>query len=189
MATKYDHKIVNVVITTTASTEINCRRVVHNTPNTEYDPKRFAALKHRMRLHGCAPTFLIFPTGKIVCAGAKSIEVAKLALQRLLEHLRYYGEYLHPNPVVVVQNIVAHTDVGHRVHLDRLASEHWKNVSYESESFPGCTYRITIPSREKYMVLLIFYSGKVVITGAREKKHIEEAHENMMKFINKYKID
>ena len=185
----HDHEIVNVVITTTAAMEMNCDRIVRYTPNAEYDPKRFAALKHRMRLKGCAPTFLIFPTGKIVCAGAKSIDISKLALKRFLDHLRFNGEYLDASPEEVIQNIVAHVNVGHRIHLNRLADEHWKNVSYEPESFPGCTYRIKIPSRTKHMVLLLFYSGKVVITGATDPTHIQEAQEKMNEFIHDYKIN
>jgi transcription initiation factor TFIID TATA-box-binding protein len=37
------------------------------------------------------------------------------------------------------------------------------------------------------VVLLIFVSGKIVLTGAKEKKHIEQAFNIIYKELGKYK--
>jgi transcription initiation factor TFIID TATA-box-binding protein len=42
---------------------------------------------------------------------------------------------------------------------------------YEPEQFPGLIYRM----RDPRVVLLIFSSGKMVITGAKEEKEVERA--------------
>ncbi|EQD61179.1 transcription factor, partial [mine drainage metagenome] len=46
-----------------------------------------------------------------------------------------------------------------------------ENVEYEPEQFPGLVYRVEEPK----VVLLLFGSGKVVCTGAKEENEIEQA--------------
>jgi transcription initiation factor TFIID TATA-box-binding protein len=47
--------------------------------------------------------------------------------------------------------------------LEGLADQHSEYSTYEPELFPGLTYRMMNP----HVVLLIFVSGKIVITGAK----------------------
>jgi len=47
--------------------------------------------------------------------------------------------------------------------------------SYEPELFPGLIYRMVKPK----IVLLIFVSGKVVLTGAKVRSEIYEAFESI----------
>jgi transcription initiation factor TFIID TATA-box-binding protein len=60
-----------------------------------------------------------------------------------------------------VQNIVASIDVKFSIRLECFHSSHSQFCSYEPEVFPGLIYRMLKPK----VVLLIFVSGKVVITG------------------------
>jgi transcription initiation factor TFIID TATA-box-binding protein len=46
---------------------------------------------------------------------------------------------------------------------------------YEPEQFPGAIYRMNDPK----VVLLVFSSGKLVITGARREEQVYEAVERM----------
>ncbi len=46
---------------------------------------------------------------------------------------------------------------------------------YEPELFPGLIYRMVAPK----VVLLIFVSGKVVITGAKSREQLYEAFDKM----------
>ncbi|MCK4614990.1 MAG: TATA-box-binding protein, partial [Thermoplasmata archaeon] len=43
------------------------------------------------------------------------------------------------------------------------------------EQFPGMVYRI----KEPKVVLLLFSTGKIICTGARTKKDVEKALENL----------
>ena len=45
-----------------------------------------------------------------------------------------------------------------------------ENIEYEPEQFPGLVYRIKQPK----VVVLIFSSGKLVITGGKSPKECEE---------------
>jgi transcription initiation factor TFIID TATA-box-binding protein len=45
-----------------------------------------------------------------------------------------------------------------------------ENIEYEPEQFPGLVYRIKVPK----VVVLIFSSGKLVITGGKSQEECEE---------------
>ena len=54
-----------------------------------------------------------------------------------------------------------------------MASRHHNFSSYEPELFPGLIYRMIKPK----IVLLIFVSGKIVLTGAKVREEIYTAFE------------
>lgn len=56
-------------------------------------------------------------------------------------------------------------------------------LKYEPELFPGLIYRMINPK----VVLLIFVSGKIVLTGAKEREQIYEAFENMYPVLGEFK--
>uniref|UniRef100_A0A3Q4G8P7 TATA box binding protein n=1 Tax=Neolamprologus brichardi TaxID=32507 RepID=A0A3Q4G8P7_NEOBR len=61
------------------------------------------------------------------------------------------------------------------IRLEGLVLTHQQFSSYEPELFPGLIYRMIKPR----IVLLIFVSGKVVLTGAKVRGEIYEAFENI----------
>ncbi|MED6255554.1 TATA box-binding protein-like 2 [Ataeniobius toweri] len=73
-------------------------------------------------------------------------------------------------------------------HLPRLEQPggnylHIGKTCYEPELFPGLIYRMVKPR----IVLLIFVSGKVVLTGAKERAEIYEAFENIYPILKVFK--
>lgn len=62
-----------------------------------------------------------------------------------------------------LKNIVGSCDVKFPIRLEGLAYTHGHFSSYEPELFPGLIYRMVKPK----VVLLIFVSGKIVLTGAK----------------------
>ena len=67
-----------------------------------------------------------------------------------------------------IQNIVGSIDVGFCLRLECFHVCHSQLCSYEPELFPGLIYRLHEPK----VVLLIFVSGKVVITGRQRDNSI-----------------
>lgn len=57
-----------------------------------------------------------------------------------------------------------------------LAAYALPDVIYEPEQFPGLIYRM----REPKVVILLFTTGKLVITGAKKEEYIRTAVENLM---------
>ena len=62
---------------------------------------------------------------------------------------------------------MASADVKFPIKLEGLAFAHAMFANYEPELFPGLIYRMKQPK----VVLLIFVSGKVVLTGAKVRRH------------------
>jgi transcription initiation factor TFIID TATA-box-binding protein len=59
-----------------------------------------------------------------------------------------------------------------------------ENVMYEPEQFPGLIYRMTEPK----VVLLVFASGKLVITGAKREEQVHEAVEKIRAILIDYEL-
>jgi transcription initiation factor TFIID TATA-box-binding protein len=75
-----------------------------------------------------------------------------------------------------IQNYVCVTDLGEPVNLSALAiGLGLEKTEYEPEQFPGLVYR----SPDYESVLLVFGSGKTVITGAKSIEQAESAFENL----------
>lgn len=110
---------------------------------------------------------LIFRTGKIICSGARSQEDVKGATKKLIDLLKLGDVHIKEKPIIEVQNIVASAQMDFKVNLEMAALD-CEGTEYEPEQFPGLVLRLAEPKT----VMLIFMSGKMIITGA---KTIEDA--------------
>ncbi|KAJ3523080.1 hypothetical protein NMY22_g11607 [Coprinellus aureogranulatus] len=132
-------EIVPTLQTFVAAINQDCRLDVKTIslhgPNTEYNPKRSAAVI--MRIREPKTTALIFASGKMVVTGAQSDDDSRLASRNC--------------------------GVKFLVRLEGLAYSHRQFSSYEPEIFPGLIYRMNEPK----VVLLVFMSGKTVLTGCQ----------------------
>mmetsp|Transcript_53098 Transcript_53098/g.108249 ORF Transcript_53098/g.108249 Transcript_53098/m.108249 type:complete len:210 (+) Transcript_53098:278-907(+) len=172
----------NIVATVNLSCPLELKRIALQARNAEYNPKRFAAVI--MRIREPKTTALIFASGKMVCTGAKSEEQAKLASRkyaRIIQKLGFSAKFTE----FKIQNIVGSCDVKFPIRLEKLCTEHFRFCSYEPELFPGLIYRMLDPK----VVLLIFVSGKIVLTGAKDKRDIYEAFNNIFQTLTQFKKD
>lgn len=132
-----------------------------------------------MRIRDPKTTALIFASGKMVVTGAKSEDDSRLASRkyaRIVQKLGFDAKFSE----FKIQNIVGSCDVKFPIRLEGLAYSHGQFSSYEPEVscplstsrvaftqflqlFPGLIYRMLKPK----VVLLIFVSGKIVLTGAK----------------------
>lgn len=127
-----------------------------------------------MRIRDPKTTALIFASGKMVVTGAKSEDDSKLASRkyaRIIQKLGFNAKFTD----FKIQNIVGSCDIKFPIRLEGLASRHHNFSSYEPELFPGLIYRMLKPK----IVLLIFVSGKIVLTGAKVREEIYLAFESI----------
>ena len=81
------------------------------------------------------------------------------------------------NQEITVQNIVASADITSVLNLSAIAiGLGLENIKYEPEQFPGLVYRIDKPKD----AVLLFGSGKLVVTGGKKPKDAEEAVERLV---------
>ncbi len=100
----------------------------------------------------------------------------KTAIDLVAKQIEAAGIPINKNPEIVVQNIVASSDLGAQINLNAIAiTLGLENVEYEPEQFPGLVYRLDVPK----VVVLLFGSGKLVCTGARKPSDVEQAVERI----------
>ena len=164
--TEFDVKIENVVAFTSLGKDIPLTKLVDAMENAEYEPEQFPGLVYRTTEPRAAA--LIFSSGKIVCTGAKSIEMANVAMKRVVDRIRKVGIRLPTKFDVLVENIVASSKIKAQLNLEEIAFA-LENAEYEPEQFPGLVYRINEPR----VAFLLFSSGKIICTGAH---NIDDIH-------------
>ncbi|XP_039010193.1 TATA-box-binding protein isoform X3 [Hibiscus syriacus] len=170
----------NIVSTVNLDCKLDLKQIALQARNAEYNPKRFAAVI--MRIREPKTTALIFASGKMVCTGAKSEQQSKLAARkyaRIIQKLGFPAKFKD----FKIQNIVGSCDVKFPIRLEGLAYSHGAFSSYEPELFPGLIYRMKQPK----IVLLIFVSGKIVITGAKVRDETYTAFENIYPVLTEFR--
>ncbi|XP_065046332.1 TATA-box-binding protein-like isoform X2 [Musa acuminata AAA Group] len=141
--------IQNVVSTVNMDCKLDLKTIALLARNSEYNPKRFAAII--MRIREPKTTALMFASGQMVCTGAKSEQQSKLAARkfaRIVQKLGFPAKF-----------------------------------KYEPEIFPGLIYRM----RQSRMVLLIFASGKIILTGAKSEDDTHAAFENIYPVLTEFR--
>lgn len=162
------YNIENIVATVILQNNLDLNLIETRIPDVEYNPDQFPGLVYRMQQPKV--TALIFKSGKMVVTGAKSVMELIQAVKKILRTLIEKGIPIQGRPQIQIQNIVASANLHVFVDLER-AAEVLENNMYEPEQFPGLIYRM----RKPRVVLLIFSSGKMVITGAKREEEVKDA--------------
>ncbi|CAN7937941.1 unnamed protein product [Ixodes hexagonus] len=173
-------QLQNIVATVDLCCRLDLRRIALMARNAEYNPRRFAAVI--MRIREPRTTALLFQSGKVVCTGAKREDHSRVAARkfaRITQKLGFNAQFSD----FKIQNIVASADVGFLIKLEALALNHPQFSCYEPELFPGLVYRMVRPS----ILLLVFVSGKVVLTGAKVRQQLYQAFDNIYPILEKYR--
>ena len=167
--------IENVVASTKLADEFDLNKIEAELEGSEYNKEKFPGLIYRIKVPKAA--FLIFSSGKLVCTGSKNVEDVHPAIANMAKTLKSIGiENIYPEPEIIVQNIVASADLKTDLNLNAIAlGLGLENIEYEPEQFPGLVYRIKQPK----VVVLIFSSGKLVVTGGKSPVDCEEGVHNV----------
>eukprot|EP00762_Andalucia_godoyi_P001247 ANDGO_04950.mRNA.1 hypothetical protein len=176
--------VTNMVCTVNLGMPLDLPEIAQKARNTEYNPKRFAAVI--MRLRDPKATALIFSSGKLVVTGAKTTDSALTAgrkFARVIQRINpSYNDVSFKD--FKIQNMVATADMRFPIRLERLFDETKGGLAlYEPELFPGLVYKMISPK----VVLLIFVSGKVVLTGAKNIEDIGRAFKHITPILRQHR--
>jgi len=162
--------VENVVALTSIGQELDLETLADDLPTADYAPDHFPGLVYRTE--SPQGTTLIFRSGKVVCTGAQSVIAVEDALEMFFQELRELGIHVDDDPDITIENLVTSGDLDERLNLNAIAiGLGLANIEYEPEQFPGLVYRLDEPA----VVVLLFGSGKLVITGARTVEDAEAA--------------
>jgi transcription initiation factor TFIID TATA-box-binding protein len=164
--------VENIVASTSFAEKLDLDAIAQALEEAEYEPEQFPGLVYRLEDPKTAT--LLFRSGKANCTGAKNVENVRKTIDIIADKLRKLGigVYEKNQLKIVIQNIVAISDLGSELNLNEVAiGLGLENVEYEPEQFPGLVYRIDEPK----VALLLFGSGKLVCTGARRTEDVSIA--------------
>ena len=146
--------VENVVASASVDQKIDLNDVTKKFPDTEYHPDQFPGLVFRLESPRTAT--LIFRTGKMVCTGAKSEDMAVKAVKTVVQRLRKGKIKIKKDAVIQ-------------------AARKLPRSMYEPEQFPGLIHRMLDPKT----VILLFASGKLVCTGAKKEADVYRSVHNL----------
>jgi transcription initiation factor TFIID TATA-box-binding protein len=86
---------------------------------------------------------------------------------------------VEPRDTIKIVNVVASTGIGIEINLKQ-ATLALEGADYDPERFPGLVYRLSDPK----VVILLFGSGKLVITGCRKPEDAANAVDRIVKELN-----
>ena len=84
---------------------------------------------------------------------------------------------------IKIVNLVVTTDLNHKLCLEKIASV-LSNTEYNPDQFPGLVMRIKEPKTSA----LLFTSGKVVCTGAKDMADAKKAVHKIMDYLKKVNV-
>jgi|GEM_PF-61543 transcription initiation factor TFIID TATA-box-binding protein len=172
-------KIENIVASAKVTDYLDLPALASQIKDAEYNKKRFPGVVIRMQNPKIAA--LVFGSGKVVLTGAKSIESLSEGLEILGNLLRDLNIDIPQELTYKIQNIVTSADLGSGINLNKIAvGFNLDRIEYEPEQFPGLVYRLESPK----VVVLLFGSGKLIITGGKEP---EDAKKAVQKILNDLK--
>ena len=167
---KYESlKIENIVASGSVAGSIDLVAFSQKVENCELNKKRFPGAVYRIKDPKIAS--LIFSSGKIVLTGIRTHRALTDGLAVIMKSLQEAGVDTLKKPNVAVTNMVCSYDLGKYINLNKVAiTLNVENIEYEPEQFPGLVYRIKDPR----IVVLIFSSGKIILTGGRNLEDIRK---------------
>jgi len=170
-------KLQNVVSTFSLGVSgLNLHEIALRYGSLEFNPQNFAAAT--IRTTNPRTTALAFASGNMVVTGSKSTVESRWAARKYTRIFQTYGI-----PVMFknfeIQNVVASADVGFSIRLQGIADKYGLYVAFNNDLFPGLIFRSINPK----LVFLIFCSGRIVITGARNVNDIKATYEMLYRNI------
>jgi len=164
-------RLVNVVCTFCVGQQMDLVQLTNSIPFAEFNAKKFAAAS--IRLFAPRSTCLVFSSGNLVVTGCTSEEQALLASFRYVHMLRRFMQLPLRMRKFRIQNLVAASTLNFTIDLVQMAQHYQLHCNYEPEIFPGLIFRI--PG----LVVLIFRSGRIVLTGAKNRLSILNAFDEL----------
>lgn len=163
-------EVVNIAATGNLGVEIDIQQVTEDVDLAvaNYDPEFNAAF---LRFAEDEELVILYSSGKYILRGGDDFDWMHEVNRRFISVLKDLGIQVQ-DPDFEVKNVVCVGDLEREVNLNSvMLTLELENTEYEPEQFPGLVYR---PS-ESPCVLLVFSSGKVVLTGGATREQVEEA--------------
>lgn len=168
-------EVQNVVGVADLGHEFDLATVAMDLEGSDYNPDQFPGLLYQVE--NPHATVMTFRSGKVTITGAVRVSDVQAAFDEYVATLRDISIPVTDTSEAQIVNIVADADLGEVLNLNAIAiGLGLERIEYEPEQFPGLVYRLEEPK----VVILLFSSGKLVITGATDRQTIRTAVETVV---------
>ena len=187
-------KIINVVSSINLGCNLNIKNLVLKFKNAEYNSNKSSIISLKSKNSKISAT--IFSGGKMICTGAKSEKEAKSECIKFSKIVKKTGYNVELRDFKI-QNIIASYDVNFKISLYTLynkicnlinKSKNFGNnnnfCKYNKEIFPGLIFH----EDQSNIICNIYESGKVILSGAKERKNIEDIFRNIYPLLIESKV-
>jgi transcription initiation factor TFIID TATA-box-binding protein len=144
-------------------------------------PRSFPAVTIRIKPPKVA-TLRCFSTGALTCCGTSSQQAMAYAMQRLRKTFLAQGMPVGMRPIVYENHVYSY-DLGHEIDNARVEKRSDQFAVHCPETFPGLVFRLKRPR----MQLLLFSSGKIMMTGVRNPNDADVAVRTIHGFLDEYR--
>lgn len=185
LETTYGLTVANIVGSLRLDIELDLDSLSEDLKNTDYHPETYPSLIYRSNVAENV-SVLTPSSGKLAIVGAKTKNELTTGVEDFLENLDALGiDVSKELEDILVQNVVANFDVEQKIDLSTVSLVlGLENIEYEPEQFPGLIYRGSGNS-----TVLLFNSGKCVITGVKSYLELVEAQKEVVDLLLKSTID
>lgn len=177
------HNMVTTMHVKSSLPKIDLAKVARTTSNSTYDRKRFAAIT--LRIENPKTTALLFSSGKVVITGATSRQMSIYAARGIVQMLRRLFPYdRFEQTLFTIQNVVCNVNIPFVKEIDvhRMYKEQASHTTFQPSIFPGLIFR---PEKSP-VVLLVFKSSRIVVTGAKQYQDVYTGFQNTLANIEPY---
>ncbi len=174
-------EVVNISSVGDLGSEVDIEQVAQDSdlPVSNFDPEYNAAF---LRFEEGGELVILYTSGKYILRGGNEFENMHRVNDKFLSYLEELGVELD-EPNLEIKNVVAVGNLEREIHLETLMiGLGLGQTEYEPEQFPGLIYRPT----ESRCVMLIFASGKVVVTGGQTREEDQEAFNHLKAKVNEF---
>ena len=168
--------VVNMVLTSSLGQAISMPRLLTRYPHIDYNPEKFAAAN----IHYMDPriTCLLFPSGKVVIAGAKNIYAALYVILKCAAMIRKEFPLVKVHDFKV-RNIICTYNLDRVMDLQGCLAERPLQCVLPKKHFPG----MPVTPGQGTIKHIVFTTGNILVTGARSP---EQAMESLGEMIQVY---
>jgi len=166
-------KIVNIVGSEQLETEFDLFSITEALgEQAQYEPEIYPGMYLRVRGED-EPLATVYRTGKFIVVGAESVDELHSVKEEAIKTLSLVTDMEVNVDWFKIQNIVCSSDAGHELKLTTLSiGLGVEQTEYEPEQFAGLLYK----PQSVDCTVMIFRTGKMIITGATTLSDAKEAH-------------
>ena len=182
-------KINNIISSVNLGCTLNLKNISQKIKNAEYNANKTSTIILKSKKSKIKGT--LFSDGKMICSGGQSVSEAKTACNKFSKIVKKMG-YKVELKDFRIQNIIMSYDIQFKISLsdlynkiNNLVNNSNKNyVKYNKEIFPGVIFYID----DFKINITIFETGKVILSGGKKRKDIEEIFRNLYPILIEAKI-